>query len=470
MACPVGRSQFLFVNLRKKYFMKLRKLFSLSPLILIAAGCAHDEQRQARFDESISPLYSTASGASSTPGSGVSSGSQSGSYASSPSASYSTTGKASTQSTSVEDGVLARQVQQSLAQDPTVVALLPSVQITANASSGTVVLSGNVSSEEQKQSIEAIAKQASGVTTVNNQLQVSSASASIPGSDSLSATAPATAASETSRSVGAESGMNEALSPTSRTNASTSIYSGEQSSASSNQVESTSEQLDPTSRRNTDSRIFAQTNAPDSSSLQNREQPISATTTPPSDLAESQSGRIAAQTNASQPLSSEREQPISATSSRPDQSGGLSDNRIYAQTNAPGATITEGEQPISATSSRPDQASRIYESTNSAAGISLSQSGQYSTGQNGGVNVTVQGGSSTDRSLAQQISQELRADAGLASSISQISISVTDGKVSLRGNVRNDQQKRQIESAIQRVTGVSSVENQLRVGSSPASP
>jgi len=135
------------------------------------------------------------------------------------------------------------------------------------------------------------------------------------------------------------------------------------------------------------------------------------------------------------------------------------DNQI--QISSESASIQTNEA-LSPTSSRPDQ------STNAAT--YSSESGQYSTGQSGAVNVNVQGSSEADRTLAQQISQELRTDAGLASAISQISISVADGKVSLKGSVKNDEQKRQIESAIQRVTGVSSVDNQLQISSSPTTP
>lgn len=91
-------------------------------------------------------------------------------------------------------------------------------------------------------------------------------------------------------------------------------------------------------------------------------------------------------------------------------------------------------------------------------------------GSTGGVTVQVQGSSQTDRSLAQQISQELRSDTALSSAISGVSISVNDGRVTLIGSVRNEVQKREIESAVQRITGVSSVDNQLRVSSSSSLP
>jgi osmotically-inducible protein OsmY len=91
-------------------------------------------------------------------------------------------------------------------------------------------------------------------------------------------------------------------------------------------------------------------------------------------------------------------------------------------------------------------------------------------GQSGGVNIQVQGTSPTDQTLAQQINQELRTDASLAAAVSQVNVTVANGRVTLRGTVKNEVQKREIESAIQRATGVSSVDNQLRVSSTSQPP
>jgi len=84
-------------------------------------------------------------------------------------------------------------------------------------------------------------------------------------------------------------------------------------------------------------------------------------------------------------------------------------------------------------------------------------------GSSGGVSVQVQGANALDRSLADQISQELKSDTSLASAVSNVSIAINEGRVTLTGSVKNEVQKREIESMIQRVTGVSSVDNQLRV-------
>ena len=45
-------------------------------------------------------------------------------------------------------------------------------------------------------------------------------------------------------------------------------------------------------------------------------------------------------------------------------------------------------------------------------------------------------------------------------------IRIENGKATLRGTVKTEDEKKKIESAVQQVTGVTSVENQLRVGAS----
>jgi osmotically-inducible protein OsmY len=73
--------------------------------------------------------------------------------------------------------------------------------------------------------------------------------------------------------------------------------------------------------------------------------------------------------------------------------------------------------------------------------------------------------SEADRQLGQKIAQEINTDSTLAGQISGLKISVDNGKVTLKGNVKSDEQKKTIESAVQRVTGVGSVDNQLQMGS-----
>jgi osmotically-inducible protein OsmY len=126
-----------------------------------------------------------------------------------------------------------------------------------------------------------------------------------------------------------------------------------------------------------------------------------------------------------------------------------------------GSTGTSGSSGMSTT---PSGGSASSSSQSSQPGSSTSQSG---------VNLNVQGTSANDKTVAQQVTQELRSETSLAPALSQIQISINNGKATLNGSVGNEQQKRQIESAVQRATGVTSVENQLQVkstGTSGTSP
>jgi len=139
--------------------MKIAKKLTIVSSLLLVAGCAHQE-RQARYDES-----STIYGASSTTSSGISG---TASATAQPSTSFE--GTATTSATSQTDQTLVSQVQQAFRNDSTLAAIAPSIQVTAQ--NGMVTLSGKVSSEQEKQKAETMAKSASGVVSVNNQIQV----------------------------------------------------------------------------------------------------------------------------------------------------------------------------------------------------------------------------------------------------------------------------------------------------------
>lgn len=329
--------------------MKITKLFYVAPAVLLAAGCAshHQTQSQAKFDDSLYPGYAAG-------GSGGADGRTSGSTQSSTTASvpfYSS----DIFSTNPADNSVVSQIRQSIQKDDRLASVAPTIHIGANK--GVVTLMGNVNDEQQKKNVEDMARQAAGVVSVDNRIEISSQTASM---------------------IGADSGMNETFSPTSRTNTSNRIYhevgKNEQSG------------LDSTNSLYTSADSLSASNQFDSSSDQ-----------------------------------------------------------------------------LSPTSTRLDQSSSVYSGdTNSATSTQ--------SGQTGSVNVMVQGNSQSDRTLAQQVSQELRANGSLSSALSQVSISVDDGRITLHGSVKSEEQKRQIESAIQRVTGVSSVDNQLQVGSDQSSP
>jgi len=123
-----------------------------------------------------------------------------------------------------------------------------------------------------------------------------------------------------------------------------------------------------------------------------------------------------------------------------------------AATSTNQSTVTGQNQDLTPTSQRPDAASRIYSTNQSNIG---GTSDLYST--------NIQGLTEADRSLGQKVIQELRTDTSLASTLPMVKVSVDSGKVTMTGTVKNEDEKTKIESAVQRVTGVSSVDNQLQV-------
>jgi len=207
------------------------------------------------------------------------------------------------------DRTLVSQVRTELNKDASLAAIVPTIQITAQ--NGTVTLSGNVPSEQEKQKIEAAVKNAGNVVTVDNQLQVSSSSSTTSGQSS--ANYPV--------------GQTRSLSPT-------------------------------------------------------------------SDQAKS---------------------------------------RVYAPNQ------TDASAPATSTS----QADRFVQN--------------------------IKGMTEADKTLAQRIGQHLKADTSMASAMSKVKIEVNDGKATLKGNVSAEDQKQKIEEAIEKVPGVTSVDNQLQVSGSSQS-
>jgi osmotically-inducible protein OsmY len=75
----------------------------------------------------------------------------------------------------------------------------------------------------------------------------------------------------------------------------------------------------------------------------------------------------------------------------------------------------------------------------------------------------VQGLNETDRTVSERILQGLRTDVALTALLPIVNISVADGKVTLRGTVQTDEQRRTIVSSVQRAAGVNNVIDELQV-------
>ena len=81
----------------------------------------------------------------------------------------------------------------------------------------------------------------------------------------------------------------------------------------------------------------------------------------------------------------------------------------------------------------------------------------------GNVNLSIQASSLADRTLAQRIVDRLRTDPTLAPVPNIISVSVSDGRVYLRGTVDTEEQHLRIVSIVQHTYGVNAVYDQLTV-------
>jgi osmotically-inducible protein OsmY len=333
--------------------MNIAKHFTIVSSLLLVAGCAHEE-RQARYSE-VPPGYDASGTSSSTTyqQTGRSTDAQSSVNSSS------TTPSTGLQGQTQNDRALVAQVQQNLSQDNTVSAIMPRVQITAQ--NGTVTLSGNVSSEQEKQRIETTVKGTGGVASVNNQLQIS-------------------------------------LSPTS-------------------------------DRPGQGGRLYQDS-----------------TTTPPSSTPAPESTPATPEASKASPDLSKSDSPSATTD--PSRSEAIKAANEALDSSASSKTDA-GLSPTSNSGST----NRIYATTDSTTAATQRSS--------------VQASSEADRSLGQKIQQEIQADANLAAQLSAIKITVVNGKIVLSGAVKSDDQKQSVEKAAQRVTGVSSVDNQLQVSSNP---
>ena len=71
----------------------------------------------------------------------------------------------------------------------------------------------------------------------------------------------------------------------------------------------------------------------------------------------------------------------------------------------------------------------------------------------------------TDRTLAQRVEETLRQDAAMASAARNVQVHANNGQVTLMGSVSSQQEKMDLGSKAQQVTGVAQVDNKLTVAS-----
>ena len=116
---------------------------------------------------------------------------------------------------------------------------------------------------------------------------------------------------------------------------------------------------------------------------------------------------------------------------------------------------------LSLTSDKPNDTSRVYAKDQSASATS-SATAQTADSSN----ANIQASTDADRTLGQQIMKDVCANEALAAFVPMINIKVDSGQVSLRGTVKSDQEKQNLEAAVQKVSGVTKVDNELQVETS----
>jgi len=81
----------------------------------------------------------------------------------------------------------------------------------------------------------------------------------------------------------------------------------------------------------------------------------------------------------------------------------------------------------------------------------------------GSLNLRFQGVTDSDRLLGERIADALRTDTALPTLVPTVNVSVAEGRVTLRGLVQSEAQRRAIISAVQRVSGVTAVYDDLQL-------
>jgi hyperosmotically inducible periplasmic protein len=70
-----------------------------------------------------------------------------------------------------------------------------------------------------------------------------------------------------------------------------------------------------------------------------------------------------------------------------------------------------------------------------------------------------------DRTITQNIRQAITGDESLSTNAKNVKIITTDGTVTLRGPVKSEKEKAEIEAKAKQVAGVKKVDNQLEIAS-----
>jgi len=131
-----------------------------------------------------------------------------------------------------------------------------------------------------------------------------------------------------------------------------------------------------------------------------------------------------------------------------------------------GDDTRRSDSTVATPTSRDDSSStRVYSSdTNAAANKQPDNTGKNERDRSGdSLTPGDQGESEADREITRQIRRAITANDQLSTTAKNVKIITTNGKVTLRGPVKSDQEKQAITAAAQSVTGVAGLDDQLEV-------
>lgn len=485
--------------------MKTMAKFGTFLSLVLVAGCAHRAQ-YSKYDQTYQTYTSPNTRTYENPSfrnNTYNSSTYSPSYSSSVNETVSPSLSQTTSVSSANDQVLVTQIRQSLNNNPNLAEVIPNIQVTAQ--NGTVILNGTVPNEQQKQAVETMVKSTAGVMNVNNQLQVNLSPTASKSLDKSGRTysGAAAASADVPGSLPAESKGAAADS----TNSLSGSSSAALTSTNSSNPSTPSQGLPPTSDRQDLPRLYSTnntgiSNGPQSSLSGDRSAAVSAGvaasqsgTSLPSGT--NQNGTSQGQSGTSQSATANTQsgtaQSVAGTGEHKDLSASADTGQKSAiYSNGPSASVTNNSSRstlYTATGRTTDDSlagtnsagqpgaedkdltatgnsrSRRYAGTNTNANTTVSTAAATSPET---FETNVQGASQADQAVVQKVISEMRADTSLAALLPGIHVKIENGKAILSGTVKSQDEKLKLETAVQKVTGVTSVDNQLRIGSTSA--
>ena len=404
--------------------MKRSALSILACSALVAAGCCEQKTHEAHYESSAT------GGTSST---------------------YYTQTYSAIEMTPA-DRTVVQQVQLAIKNDAALVSVAPMIHVTAQA--GTVTLDGNVQNEDQKLAVGRAANGTAGVVTVNNQLQVpvdgNQFSQVQSGQSQTGGSQSRLYYDSTRQSQGSISG-GVGASSTASIGASTDLKG-----AGTNDTEQTGSFGKDSSSGSTSDK-YSSSNGKRLYSTKDD----FATNSLNSAQGASGESSLGSTNSVGGLTSSASDNSLSSGSSPSQKNSDASISGAASDTNSLNSSSSQGETKNQSPTSS-SQEPRLYSTNQNDQATNDNSS---ASGSNDSLSLSVQGATESDQKLADQVRQELSSNSAVSSGMSRLRISLDNGKATIRGTVKSDQEKQDIEKSVQKVTGVTSVQNELRVSS-----